>query len=251
MTEGKPKAFNRRSGKYKGVFQRCNSDCPPQGRDCKKHKWACWLEVRVGGHRKQFGKGGYDSAKDADAARKEVERQAREGSLPANAKLTVGDWLTRWYAAKVDPQSEDPLRRSTAVSYKGHIDRYLIPYLGRIRLAELRPTHITQMFTTIRKKRDKERAAATSHNEEVAKQKKGRKKLKKVPVPHPFGHATAVRVRATLSSALAAAVEQGEGSTQRGPANPAEAASGALTAQAEGVAAGRPGEVPGLDGRQR
>ncbi|MEU0963099.1 hypothetical protein ABZ328_26670 [Micromonospora aurantiaca] len=65
-------------------------------------------------------------------------------------------------------------------------------------------------FTSIRNKRDKEREAATAHNDKVAKQRKGNRKLKGVPVPRPFGLVTAVRVRATLSSALAAAVEQGE-----------------------------------------
>jgi hypothetical protein len=47
--------------------------------------------------------------------------------LPTDRTLTVGQWLDRWLKAKVDANAVD---RSTEVSYRGHIDKYLKPHLG-------------------------------------------------------------------------------------------------------------------------
>jgi hypothetical protein len=44
----------------------------------------------------------------------------------------VARWLRYWLA-----QAEPHLRPSTAHGYRDHIDRYLIPSIGRITLADL------------------------------------------------------------------------------------------------------------------
>lgn len=81
--------------------------------------------------------------------------------------MTVEHWLNRWFAAKTDPASdEEPLRASTAVSYKTHINRCLLPYLGALKLGDLRPTHIAEMIATIRKKRGAVIAEAQAKKEQ-------------------------------------------------------------------------------------
>jgi hypothetical protein len=60
---------------------------------------------------------------------------------------TVRNYLERWYATKVEAGQ---LRPATAVAYRGHLDRYLLPHLGAIRLQELQGHHIETMFRRIR-----------------------------------------------------------------------------------------------------
>jgi hypothetical protein len=57
---------------------------------------------------------------------------------------TLGEWLTAWLAGT------RRLRESSAKAYRGHIDVWLIPHLGHIRLDRLTAAHISGLFTMIR-----------------------------------------------------------------------------------------------------
>src|SRR5258708_20825221 len=91
---------------------------------------------------------------------------------------TVGGGLRYWRA-----QAEPHLRPSTAHGYRDHIDRYLIPSLGRITLADLTGKRLQACFTLLSRQR-------TSNGT-------------------PIAASTVDRVRATLRSALNAAVREG------------------------------------------
>jgi integrase len=175
------------------------------------------------GKRRQQTRGGFASAKDAAAARAEVLRKSRLGELPLDGSLTVETWLRQWIAIKTDAvATDDPLRPSTAVSCRMHIERYLIPYLGHRKLADLTPMDLAAMFAKIRKQREADRLQAIRMNDRYVQEAeqtnadrrarglKRRVKPMRVPVPRPFGPSSATRVRATISSALADAVAQGE-----------------------------------------
>lgn len=152
--------MNRRSPKYgKGVFQRCDATCPPQGKVCKKHTWAYHAELPTGpsGKRRRWTKGGFPSAKAAADARAEILAAEQAGILPTDGKQTVGVWLTEWIDGKVGAES---IRATTEAGYRGHIDNYLIPYLGNLRLIDLRPHHVTKMLIEIRREHDKRIAEA-------------------------------------------------------------------------------------------
>jgi hypothetical protein len=84
-------------------------------------------------------------------------------------------------AALADHQ--DRHRPSTLRSYTEHVDRHLIPHLGRIRLGELTGHHVAAMFTTLI-------AAQTRYG-------------------RPITPSTLHRIRATLRSALNAAIRDG------------------------------------------
>lgn len=51
--------------------------------------------------------------------------------------------LDRWLASK------RKLRPTVMKSYRTHIEKYLNPYLGHLRLNELRPTHLDAMYTSL------------------------------------------------------------------------------------------------------
>lgn len=56
---------------------------------------------------------------------------------------TVAAYLAHWLAGK------QALRASTLASYSSHIRLYLVPFLGHIDLADLRPEHIELMYARI------------------------------------------------------------------------------------------------------
>jgi integrase len=89
----------------------------------------------------------------------------------------VARWLRHWLSTRTS------IRPSTLRSYTDHVERHLIPHLGRIRLGELTGRDVTAMF-----------AALTSTDT----------RLGRPPTP-----ATLHRIRATLRSALNAAIRDG------------------------------------------
>jgi integrase len=94
------------------------------------------------------------------------------GQVVHVGRLSVAAWLQEWIESKVG------LRESTRDSYERHLRRYLIPYLGHVRLADLRGQHFGSMLLAIRR-------------------------------DHPsVGPATERRVVATLQSAIHSAIRQ-------------------------------------------
>jgi integrase len=120
-------------------------------------------------------RGGYATRRDAVAARDAV---LGRGDEHASAEAwTVARWLRYWLTTRTS------IRPTTLRSYTEHVERHLIPHLGRIWLAELTGRHVADMIAAV---------AATSTR---------------------YGHqrtpSTLHRIRATLRSALNAAIRDG------------------------------------------
>jgi len=126
--------------------------------------------------RRQRSRGGFATKRDATAALTALAGRVGNGSHVDVARLTVGTYLGDWLVGK------GALRPSTARSYQAHLDRYLLPYLGHLRLADLRTVDIERMYAAI------------------AKGNAGRER--------PVGPATMRRIHATLQSALNTAVKR-------------------------------------------
>lgn len=145
--------------------------------DRKRKRCACpWAFVVDGGRasdgkRQQVTKSGFESRTLAEEAAQRVIDACRGGSSAAH-RQTVGDYLDEWLASKRN------LRPTTSRSYRSHIDLYLRPYLGHLRLAELQPRQVDRMYVEMRRKNPKLKPA------------------------------TVRRVHATLRSALGKAVKQ-------------------------------------------
>ncbi|PRY13601.1 site-specific recombinase XerD [Kineococcus rhizosphaerae] len=129
----------------------------------------------IGGERVQSKRGGFATKRDAEAQLAEVLDAQRRGVKPSAGAVLVGDYLRDWLEAKVAAG----LRPTTARSYRSHIENYLVPHLGTIRLRELTALDVEKGL----------REAATS------------------PI-RGAGPATIGRVRATLRSALGSAVRK-------------------------------------------
>jgi integrase len=68
---------------------------------------------------------------DRDAGRPVIRRTVQ-----------VGPWLRRWVESH-------PVRETSRAQYRYVIERYLVPELGRVRLADLRKIHIEEAFERI------------------------------------------------------------------------------------------------------
>ena len=130
------------------------------------------------GKRRQERKRGFRTQREAADALDERMGEVRTGVVAVDHRLTLATYLSQWIEAK-----EAAGRRPTTMrSYRMHIDNYLVPHLGHIRLRELRGNHVEMMLA------------------EIAKP--GRRNSK------PMSPATVRRVHATLRSALASAKQK-------------------------------------------
>lgn len=154
----------------RSLGNKCSKLRRPDGSWNPRHgKWyfkVSTVDERTG-KRKQLLRGGYATAADAQAELDKVKGRIRTGTVQLHG-VTVGAWLTEWIESKTD------LRANTLHSYQSHINRYLIPHLGKLKIEDLRATHVAAVMKTV-----------------------------------TGGPTSAQRVRATLRSALADAVRHG------------------------------------------
>ena len=130
----------------------------------------------VGGRKARYRRGGFATREAAAAARQAILDGPADRA--AAGAWTVARWLRYWLA-----QAEPHLRPSTLHGYRDHIDRYLIPSIGRITLADLTGKRLQACFSLLTRQRTKKGTL--------------------------IAPATVDRVRATLRSALNAAVREG------------------------------------------
>ena len=168
------------------VFKRCGCADAVTGRQLAGRclnlaepghgSWYYAVQVTtVGGRKARYRRGGFSTREAATAARQAIldgpPDQAAAGAW------TVARWLRYWLA-----QAEPHLRPSTLHGYRDHIDRYLIPSLGRITLADLTGKRLQACFDLLARQRTKTGTLIAA--------------------------STVDRVRATLRSALNAAVRE-------------------------------------------
>ncbi|MCU1591667.1 MAG: integrase family protein [Frankiales bacterium] len=163
------------------VYKRCACEVQRNARGdrlaCKKDHGSWYYVADVpglNGKRRQVKKGGYPTKTAAEQALTAVIDEANRGQVAHDDGQRVGDYLDAWLAGKI----ADGLRTNTAVGYRHHIDDFLRPHLGHLRLRDLKPSHVEHVLRVI-----------------AAPPAKGR----------PLGPSTVRRVHATLRSALASA----------------------------------------------
>lgn len=81
--------------------------------------------------------------KDAQRELTAALAQRDQGANLAPAKVSLADFLRRWLRDAV----ENKVALSTAVGYRSIAESQIIPALGSIRLAELRPLHVQAAYT--------------------------------------------------------------------------------------------------------
>ncbi len=123
----------------------------------------------------QVRRGGFSSEAAARAARAQTLSESREHF--AGRTWTVGRWLRYWLTTR------HSIRPTTLHSYTVHVEKFLIPAIGGLKLAEVTGRHLTSVFAEL--------AAGTT------------------PTGQPRSVATVQRIRATLRAAFNAAIRDG------------------------------------------
>jgi len=166
------------------VFQRCpkvrpgEMGCP---KPCKRHRWSYTVELpRVAGRRDQRTKGGFATRAEAQRALTALLASVDAGTA-VPTRITVEEYLESWLQRKA---SSRKLKPTTLRSYRQHLDRYLIPALGDIKLQDLRPHHVDRAYTSFMESRSRNGACISA--------------------------STLRRIHATLNSAMNAGVRRNE-----------------------------------------
>ena len=190
------------------IYKRCgcrDQHNKPLGAACPKLKnsnhgsWAFKTDLPVGptGKRRRAGQGGFASRREAEAALTDLRDRVNKRTHVDGGKQTVGEYLDTWLAGKAG------LRSTTAKSYREHLDLYLKPVLGHIKLTDLNERDIDGLFAAMRLLGVP--GVPLSSNPELASLLAARKTTRP---PKHLSPATHRRMHATLRSALNAAVRR-------------------------------------------
>jgi hypothetical protein len=156
------------NGKRDIAFKRCGCTSEETGRqlagECPRlfepghGSWYYAVQVTtVGGRKARYRRGGFATREAAVTARHALldgpSDQAAAGAW------TLARWLLYWLKL-----AEPSLRPSTVHSYRDHIERYLIPGLGHITLADLTPRRLQAAFDLLARQRTRQgtRVAAST-----------------------------------------------------------------------------------------
>ena len=83
----------------------------------------------------------FDTKRAASRWLAETRARAEHGILPADDKLTMGQYLEQWYASH-----GATVRITTRVKYRELLDRHILPHLSRLVLARLQPGQIAAFY---------------------------------------------------------------------------------------------------------
>ena len=101
------------------------------------------LEDRL--ERRQEFHTGYASKREAEEELAKAITTITSGTYIQPSKILLGDFLnTEWL-----PAIKSTIRPTTFLSYKGHVERHLVPALGRIPLQQLSGAHINAFYAKL------------------------------------------------------------------------------------------------------
>jgi integrase len=95
------------------------------------------------GRRRWSRRGGFATKSDAQRALTAAVAKANAGGIMHDATGTTGDFLAAWLD---DYERRGTVKPSAAATVRFHVERHLIPRLGSLPLAKLRPATISKLY---------------------------------------------------------------------------------------------------------
>jgi integrase len=112
----------------------------------KGNKYYIVLDVYdASGKRKRKWYSGFDKKSDAEKALPELLKKAQAGLLLEPQKMTLGEFLQEWLWTQCEPR----LSKTTLEGYKLHVEKYIVPALGKIPLQKLHPMQLNKFFSNL------------------------------------------------------------------------------------------------------
>ena len=98
--------------------------------------------------RRRNGWENYRTEKEAKQRKQQVEVEMHENTFLAPSTMTVQELLERWLPLQSGKHKWAP---KTYEATKANIQNHIVPYLGTMRVQEVRAYHIEQLYETLRK----------------------------------------------------------------------------------------------------
>jgi len=100
------------------------------------------------GERRRHYHAGYLTRREAEKARTALLSQMDDGThVPPEHALTVAQFLTKKWL----PEVREQVRPSTYESYRLHVENYLVPRIGGLKIQTLKPDHLNKAYRELRK----------------------------------------------------------------------------------------------------
>jgi len=117
----------------------------------KRHTWEFIVDVGphpVTGKRRQKSKSGFASKREAESALHEFIRYVEAGGDPCPERITLAAYANRW----LDYQAARGIRLRTLEVYEGYFRREIVPVIGGLEIAKLRPGHVRAVLTGMQRR---------------------------------------------------------------------------------------------------
>jgi integrase len=133
------------------VYRRCScrdasgkqlgQSCPRLAADGKHGTWYYAVDMpTVGGKRRTMRRGGFPTKAAASRVLADVTNRTAQG-VRVDDRETVAAFLTRWLQVKAGEAKPTTLR-----SYRAHIEKVIVPAIGRVPIEQLRAEHVEQLL---------------------------------------------------------------------------------------------------------
>jgi integrase len=117
----------------------------------KRRTWEFMVDVGphpVTGGRRQKSKSGFASKKEAESALHEFIRYVDGGGDPCPQRVRLATYLDRW----LEYQRARGIRPRTLEVYEGYVRREIVPTIGGLEVAKLRPGHVRAVLTRMQQR---------------------------------------------------------------------------------------------------
>jgi len=122
-----------------------------QGHVRKRRTWEFIVDIGhhpATGRRRQKSKSGFVTKKDAESALHEFIRYVEGGGDPSPERISPADYLNRW----LEFQRTRGIRSRSLDGYEGYIRREIIPVIGGLELAKVKPGHVRAVLVRMQQR---------------------------------------------------------------------------------------------------
>ena len=132
------------------IYQTHGKDCPPAAADGTRPRHTCkgrWMAYLDLGWRDGKRDRRYVTGKDAATVRKRLDelKASTAAGVRTDSRATVEKWLTYW----LDEVAGKKNAASTMKTYRGYVDNWLVPALGKKRLTAVKPADVRALHRTM------------------------------------------------------------------------------------------------------
>jgi integrase len=125
-------------------------------------QWAYRVSWRDdSGNRRHMRRQGFHTQKEALQALTAIQAQIDAGHSLGTAKGTVESYLSRWLDAY---ELSGAVKQSTRIATRSHVEKYLVPRLGKLQLRQLNASRISSFYVDLLRDGRTERSRNMGHD---------------------------------------------------------------------------------------